>query len=188
MILKKYYSVHNFIIFFIMIELIFCNKFTKYEKKDELGIRHEKREIGQLTQRHYSSDRIFCILECERNPACELVTYDCESGCTLFNEEITLVHTIELTNTTIFSKISMEMCKKDFYYVENVHECYAKKLGGEVCTKSVECREDKNLTCTEMNVCECLLPTIRLDERNITLMIIINIKILLNFKILVICQ
>ena len=147
-----------------MFEFILCKKFSKYSKMGGTGIEYEKRAIGEFVKRHYSSDTIFCMLECEKYSACELVTYDTESSCTLYNEDITLVHTTKLTNSTIYSKKVMEMCKKNFYYDKNDHACYAKKLGSgiEACDTSVECREDKNLTCTEKKVCECLFPLTRL--------------------------
>ena len=96
-----------------------------------------------------------CLVQCNMNMNCLMATLDMKlNNCTLFNNQITLIHTVNKTDIVLLSKKYLSVCIDDYYpdYVNSV--CKLKKLNGIACSSSEECQERLGLECVNVQ-CQC---------------------------------
>lgn len=127
-------------------------EFVKYVSEKNLGIKKEFIDPNKLAQKAVS-DQIFCLLACNQNPACQLVILS-GTECTLFNNQISLLHTSNSTNTTIFNKKKkLNMCIEGKAYDKENKICYPMRYLGESCAAAIECVTE-SASCSNA-ICQC---------------------------------
>jgi hypothetical protein len=98
---------------------------------------------------------ISCLIACNMNNDCLLAQLDLILNiCQMFNNQTSLMNSINKTDVVLFSKKELNICNDDFYadYVNSV--CRKKKLSEVTCVSSEECSGRLGLECFN-GKCQC---------------------------------
>ena len=142
-------------IFIIGILGIVCGeKFSQFVSLKDTAILNNQSKEGVLVDKHFVSDRLFCILECNKHKECESVSYDNENSCTLYNDLISLFHLTKNSECVFYSKNKLPFCNRLSYHDVTDNVCLPKKTNGLDCSSSEQCKDIANFDCTN-SFCQC---------------------------------
>ena len=113
----------------------------------------ENHLIDHNITKPFMSDSLSCFVHCNLISTCNSVTFE-NSLCTLFSEELSLIHTVSKLDENIFSKKKLELCSKSNFYNETNLTCEAKKDNGKACKNTNECIDSKHFSCID-GTCQC---------------------------------
>jgi hypothetical protein len=120
-------------------------------------------EVYTLSAR-FRDPQIDCGVACNLNPACTAFSLNSRNICALFNDQISLIHLENQTNSTVYANHKMSTCIKDFYPDLVAMNCFPKKVEDADCNASIECSDSKGLECADVNLdnkvdtCKCRNP------------------------------
>ena len=97
-----------------------------------------------------------CLLACNNNINCRLVTLNKTDFCTLYGDQVTLNGTIYSANTMIFTQKELIGCMVNYYQDFDQRVCRPQKTYSQQCKKSIECLNSIGLGCVN-GYCDCLV-------------------------------
>ena len=97
-----------------------------------------------------------CLLACNNNINCRLVTLNKTDFCTLYGNQVTLNGTIYSPNTIIFTQKELTGCMVNYYQYFDQRVCRPQKTYNQQCKNSTECLNSIGLGCLN-GYCDCLI-------------------------------
>ena len=133
-------------------EATFLVKYSIYENTDVANSSSLRlKEPFQL-----KNDKTNCLLACNNNINCRLVTLNQTNFCTLYGDQVTLNGTIYSPNTMIFTQKELTGCVANYYQDFDQKVCRPQKTYSQQCTKSIECLNSTGLGCVN-GFCDCFI-------------------------------
>ena len=151
------------IIFLIIIECLLMivngDQFTIYHKYSNLTLADQYKPLFQIRESFQVGQynpAAKCMLACNNEPNCNLLTVDGTNHCTLFNNQTTLIHMASAIDIKLYSKVELKMCFDGFYADLTASVCRAQKTFSIDCLSSNECLNLLGLQCFN-STCQCPL-------------------------------
>jgi hypothetical protein len=104
-----------------------------------------------------------CGVACNLNSACTAFSLNTDT-CLLFNDQISLIHLVDRTNSTVYANSELQTCIDDFYPDYTAMNCIPKKTKDVNCGFSFECSALRGLECvdvdsdSQLDSCKCQNP------------------------------
>jgi hypothetical protein len=126
------------------------NLFIHYRLQREKRVADRHLGVLQLSEVYTLSARfrdpqIDCGVACNLNPACKAFSLNSSNICALFNDQISLIHLENQTNSTVYADHKMSTCINEFYPDLVAMNCFPKKVADVACNASIECSDSKGL-------------------------------------------
>ena len=140
-----------------LLNIVYGDQLTIYHIYSNITISDQFKPLLKLREPfkvgQYNPDRK-CMLACNNEPNCNMVSVDEANNCALFNNQTTLIHTVPVIGNNLFSKIKLKMCFDGFYADMSALVCRAQKLFSIGCFSSDECLNSVGLQCFN-STCQC---------------------------------
>ncbi len=139
--------------------------FVKYQIYQNTDINDNYKKVLRVESSfvlNKDSAELFCLYRCNLNLNCYLAALDFNTNnCTMYNNQTTLMNTVQKANTVLYSKNELESCSSDYYQDTTTNACKSKKSYNAICNSTIECYESDGLQCLN-GKCTCSISPIRL--------------------------